>query len=128
MIQSDNHEEIGCDIARATLPQFAYSTAQIDAVCKMILVTRIPQSPSNLLEKIISDADLDYLGRDDFYTIGQTLFEELKMNGILETEKEWDQLQIKFLEQHRYFTSTSLANRAAKKAKHLKALKEKLTD
>ncbi|MEO6831064.1 MAG: HD domain-containing protein [Chitinophagaceae bacterium] len=124
MIQSKNHEKFGCEIARETLPRFDYSAAQIDAICQMIFATEIPQQPKNLLEEIMADADLDYLGRDDFYTIGQTLFKEFKDSGVIETEQEWNRLQIKFLEQHHYFTATSIASRAAQKAQHLAELKQ----
>jgi len=34
--------------------------------------------PANLLEEIICDSDLDYLGRSDFIPVSNTLFEELK--------------------------------------------------
>ena len=63
----------------------------------MIMATKIPQSPRNGLEEIICDADLDYLGRDDFYEIGATLFEELKAYNVLQNEREWNRIQVKFL-------------------------------
>ena len=30
------------------------------------MATKIPQKPQNHYEEVLSDADLDYLGRDDF--------------------------------------------------------------
>jgi predicted metal-dependent HD superfamily phosphohydrolase len=123
MVQSKDHEAIGCDIAREALPQFGYTPEQIERICGMILATRIPQSPTNLLEEIIADADLDYLGRDDFWSIGRQLFEELQMYGIIQTEEEWNALQIRFLEQHHYFTRTAIATRKAQKDAYLAMLK-----
>ena len=61
------HEKKSCDIARQHLPEFDYTGDQIEKICGMIMATRIPQTPHNLLEQIIADADLDYLGRDDFF-------------------------------------------------------------
>ena len=60
------------------LPEFGYSETEIDTICGMILATKFPQQPHNRLEEIMCDADLDYLGRPDFFSIGNTLFEELK--------------------------------------------------
>ena len=68
------HEEAGCVLAREVLPGFGYTEAQIATICGMIMATKIPQSPKNTLERIICDADLDYLGRDDFEGIAATLF------------------------------------------------------
>src|SRR4051812_29482608 len=81
-VQSKEHEKIGCDIASTTLPDFDYTSGEIERICGMIMATRIPQTPHNILEQIIADADLDYLGRDDFWTIGNKLFSELQMYGI----------------------------------------------
>jgi predicted metal-dependent HD superfamily phosphohydrolase len=123
MVQSKEHEKIGCDIVREHLPRFEYSPEQIDRICGMIMATRIPQTPNNLLEEIIADADLDYLGRDDFWTIGNKLFEELQMYGIIRTEEEWNALQIRFLDQHHYFTATAIRTRQPKKDEYTTILK-----
>ena len=37
----------------------------------------MPQTPKNHLEEIMCDSDLDYLGRQDFYPIAETLRQEL---------------------------------------------------
>jgi hypothetical protein len=63
-------------IAKEYLPLFGFAEKDIDCICGMIMATKIPQQPRTKLQEIICDADLDYLGRDDFYTIGRTLFEE----------------------------------------------------
>jgi predicted metal-dependent HD superfamily phosphohydrolase len=123
MVQNNEHEQIGCDIARESLPGFDYTPEQIERICGMIMATRIPQTPRNLLEEIIADADLDYLGRDDFWAIGNKLFAELQMYGIISTEEEWNALQVKFLEQHHYFTATAIRTRKQKKDEYVAILK-----
>lgn len=117
---------MSCGIARETLPGYGYRREDIGKICGMIMATQIPQSPANHLENILADADLDYLGRDDFFTIGDTLFEELKQIGILLTERDWNQLQVRFLEAHRYFTDYSIANRKPQKNIYLNNLKKSL--
>ena len=121
-----NHEEESCRIATEALPQFGYTPQEIDRICGMIMATKLPQSPKNHLEEVLADADLDYLGRDDFFTIGNKLFTELSVFGFLNTEEEWNSLQVRFLESHHYFTQTALALRQNKKQEHLMQVKAKL--
>jgi uncharacterized protein len=120
------HEKISCEIARQNLPGYGYSPEQIEKICGMIMATRIPQTPHNHLEQIICDADLDYLGRDDFFDIGNKLFEELMVYGIIADEQQWNYLQMKFLETHDYFTETSKRLRKARKDEHLALIKSKM--
>lgn len=120
------HEKKSCQIARKHLPDFGYSKEQIKTICGMIMATKVPQQPQNHLEEIICDADLDYLGRDDFFKIGEKLFSELSVYGILNTEDEWNRLQVRFLESHNYFTKSAIKKRKKKKDKHLKLVKSKI--
>ncbi len=122
-VSSKNHEELGCLIAKEFLPKHGYTDGQIRRICGMIMATKIPQSPQNHLEEIICDADLDYLGREDFYSIGKSLFDELKSFGILESEEQWNRIQVKFLEGHHFHTETNLARRAPIKRIYLDELK-----
>ena len=126
MSGSKNHEETGCTIARESLPGFDYTHEQIERICGMIMATKIPQTPYNILEEIIADADLDYLGREDFWSIGNRLFTELQMYGILQHEDEWNRLQVGFLEKHHYFTKTAIATRKEKKDEYLAQLKKQV--
>jgi uncharacterized protein len=117
------HEDLGCQIAQKYLPGFEYTQEQITRICGMIMATMIPQSPNNLLEEIICDADLDYLGRDDFEKVGTLLYRELAANGIVSNENDWNKLQVDFLSRHHYFTRSAIAIREAKKEEHLNHLK-----
>lgn len=123
-ISNVEHEKQGCAIVRRYLPAYGFSSHEIELICGMIMATKIPQRPKNYLEAIICDADLDYLGRDDFYEIGQSLFEELKAYNVLHTEKDWNKLQVNFLEQHQFFTGTNTRRRSPQKRFYLKELKE----
>lgn len=118
------HEYEGCQMARAALPEFGYTQEDIEAICGMIMATKIPQSPTNLLEEIICDADLDYLGRWDFYPIGQTLYQELNAYQLIQGEQAWNRLQVNFLTAHHFHTRTNTSVREPVKQEHLKALKQ----
>ena len=119
-----DHEDKGCEMARKNLPAYGYNHKEIETVCGMIAATKIPQTPHNLLEKIICDADLDYLGRDDFHKISNSLFEEMKIYNHLHDEKEWNKIQKKFLEKHHYFTEFGKKNREHKKQQYLQEISQ----
>lgn len=123
-----DHENVGCRIARESLPEFGFDAKQIDKVCAMIQATRIPQAPRNKLARILCDADLDYLGRTDFDSIGQALYNEMKAYGVLHTERQWNELQVRFLERHNYFTVTNKRHREPMKQEHLARVKQWLID
>lgn len=120
-----NHEEQGMDFVRNELPNWGYSQKEIDRICGMIQATRIPQNPTNILEEIICDADLDYLGTDKFYSIGETLFKEFIVYGVVKDEESWDKLQINFLDRHRYHTDFAKRNREPVKRRFLEEIKAK---
>ena len=123
--KSVGHEEISCKLAQDNLGSLGFNKEQITSVCEMIRATKIPQQPTNLLGKILADADLDYLGRTDFQEIASLLYKELSHQNNLLLEAEWDQIQIKFLRNHHYFTKTSIKLRTEQKNKHLQSLIEK---
>ncbi len=122
------HELASCAIARRVLPGFGYSPQYIERVCALIMETQVPQRPTNLLAQVLCDADLDYLGREDFERIGNLLFEEMRTYGKLTTELEWNRLQVRFLEDHRYFTATNRRSRGPVKVVHLEALRRWLQE
>jgi putative nucleotidyltransferase with HDIG domain len=118
------HEKNGARIATQMMPEYGFSPEDVEKVQGLILATRIPQSPTNFLEKIICDADLDYLGRNDFYQISDLLGKELEVYGNIKSKLEWNKLQIRFLEAHRYHTDFAIRNRQPNKEKRIFELKE----
>lgn len=125
ILKVKHHEKAGCHIAKEILPQFDFTQNQIKTICGMIMATKIPQTPHNQLEEIICDADLDYLGRNDYAIISQRLYMEININKTLDYVG-WLKLQIGFLEKHHYFTATAIKMRSRKKAKTLEKLKKEL--
>ncbi|MBC7555402.1 MAG: YitT family protein [Chryseobacterium sp.] len=110
-----NHESLGCDFAKKHLPDFEYSAQEIDAICKMILATKLPQTPKNHLSEILCDADLFYIGNNEYEIYADKLFSEFKHNEILITQEVWHKRQIDFLNSHHFFTKTAVEEREAKK-------------
>ncbi|MCK9255726.1 MAG: HD domain-containing protein [Bacteroidales bacterium] len=124
MVSYDNNEEIGAKMAAETLEKNKFSPTQIETVKRLIMATKMPPRPKDLLEKIMCDADLDYLGRPDFIPISQNLFRELFERGKINTIDQWNKMQYKFIKTHNYFTLTARKNRDAGKQLVLKELEE----
>lgn len=122
----ENNEEIGMRLAREILPKYGYTEDQIDIIDGLIKSTEIPQSPNTHLQQVMCDADLDYLGRDDFHEIADLLRRELREHGKLDSDRMWDEIQVKFLEAHTYFTDSAIKLRTEKKMKHIEEIKHKL--
>jgi predicted metal-dependent HD superfamily phosphohydrolase len=116
------HEEVGCQMAKQVLPSFGFDDQMIEQICGMIMATRLPQQPKTVAEQVIADADLDYLGRDDFYPIGETLFHEFRIYLGVSDEQEWNRIQINFLRSHSYHTQYVQELRSTAKAERLKEL------
>jgi class 3 adenylate cyclase len=114
-VSYDDHEFQGTLLARRMLPAFGYTDEQIERICQIIMSTKLPPMPSNLLEEIICDSDLDYLGRSDFIPVSNTLFEELKAQNKITRLNDWNKLQVKFISGHQYFTSTARSLREVNK-------------
>ncbi|MGD0712129.1 MAG: HD domain-containing protein [Bacteroidales bacterium] len=124
IVQYFNNEVASIQIVCETLPEFGYSLRHIERISKLILSTEIPRKPKNIFEKILCDADLDYLGRDDFYMIGIRLLREWNENEIPTSLKEWYIQEIYFLEQHEYYTKSAIKLRLQKMKEHLAELKD----
>ena len=121
-----HHEENSARIAGEVLPGFGYSAAQIQQVCGMIMATKLPQSPHSLAEQVVADADLDSLGRNDFFTTSIALRDELAHLGSAFNESTWFSNQLRFLRSHSYFTPAARALRAAGKQANILALERHL--
>ena len=124
----DENEVVGASMAAEILPKYGYTDEQIKQVWALIYATIIPHKPNNHLEQIICDADLDYLGRDDFHAISDSLRRELRDHGKIKSDRLWDEIQVKFLTQHKYFTKSAKKLRGEKKKKHLKEIKQRLKE
>ena len=124
----DNHEYHGTIIARQMLPAYNYSAEQIEKICSIIMATKLPPRPANLLEEIICDSDLDYLGRSDFIPVSNTLFEELKAQNKMGSLNDWNKLQVKFISGHQYFTRTARSLREVNKQLQIERIQSLITE
>ncbi|MGB5238691.1 MAG: HD domain-containing protein [Flavobacteriaceae bacterium] len=118
----EEHEERSIKELRPKL-NGSFSDEDIELINGMIRATKVPQKPKNFYEEIVADADLDYLGRDDYNELSENLYQEFLHYGVVSNDEQWLELQINFLESHQYHVSLALENRTTKKQKKLSELK-----
>ncbi len=123
LIDYATHEEMGVKMAHEILPSYGYTAEQIAQISGLIMVTKLPPQPKNLLEEIICDADLDYLGRSDFIPVSNALYKELHEHGMVGSLHDWNALQIQFIQNHQYFTKTARRLRNVNKDVQLQNIK-----
>jgi len=116
------HEERSREIMMNKLKSYHFDESEFELMTGMIMATKVPQSPISLHDMVLCDADLDYLGRDDFAVINKRLKNELLSYGFVKDLNEWNELQVSFLNKHHYFTSSSIKLREPVKQEHLLSL------
>lgn len=124
IIGYEDHELLSIKFSKEVLQEFHYTEEQINIICDLIYATHPNVEPKTHLEKIICDADLDYLGREDYLPVSQNLFRELFERGMVKTIDDWHKKQIKFFEEHKYHTKSAHKMRNNNKMKHLEELKK----
>lgn len=123
----EGHEEISIEYAEKFLAENNYTKEQIDKVSALIKATHFPHTPKNELEQIICDADLQHLGTNDFEEKGDLLRKELEeKQGLRFTDEEWIEKNIKFFNQHKYFTPYAKSRFQTQKNINLLKLEKKL--
>lgn len=124
LLNREDHELLGCQIATGDLKGSILAECELEKVCGMITATKIPQRPQNILENIVADADLFYLGTSKYKFFSQKLFKELKNYDPSMNEEKWLKIQINFLSCHRYHTKFGREVLEPVKLKHLSLLQD----
>ncbi|MCC7359495.1 MAG: hypothetical protein IT317_08465 [Anaerolineales bacterium] len=122
VVQRDDHERVSIALAEAVLPGFGYTPGQREVIRDLINATRLPQTPRSFLAEILTDADLDVLGRADYWPRSDDLRAEWAAYGVRYTDHEWYQSQVDFLTSQHYFTPMARALRNAQKQVNLAGL------
>ncbi len=122
--ESHGHEDVSIHLATTFLQEHNADAALLQKVIGAIQATKMPETPTNLIEQIICDADLFHLGTDQFTIKNKLLREELigfSKQDI--SKKQWRRMNISFLENHKYFTDYCRRNLQPVKEKNLEELK-----
>jgi predicted metal-dependent HD superfamily phosphohydrolase len=120
------HEERGARMARAYLEGTGVEQAVIEAVCRCIIATQLPQRAVGLMEQIVCDADLYHLGTDDFGDRNKLMRKESEaLQGRKISKDEWRRSTIRFVEEHQYYTDYCRLLLNEKQLENLNKLKRK---
>ena len=117
-----DNEERTAEFARRYLLTLGYTLKQVDTIASLILATKIPTAPQGILQEILCDADLDNLGRDDYFVRNDEVRREI---GI-PAGKEWWASSLQFLQTQRYYTRAAQTLREKGKERNKKKLEEQL--
>lgn len=118
------HENESVVIAKSFLNNQNCPQKSIDAVCNLILATKLEHVPQNQLEKIIRDADCSHIGSKYYFEVSELLKKEweLTCNKTL-SESQWLDENIQFLStKHRFHTAEATVNWGKRKGKNLAQL------
>ncbi len=121
----EDHEQESIKQATEILKEYNFSKERITKIAGCIAATKMPQNPSNLLEKVICDADMYHLSTDQFFERSRLLKEEMDATAEKPlTEEEWLDKNIDFLKNHTYFTHYGQIMLGPRKEKNFKKLKK----
>lgn len=123
LVRQAGHEQLGAQNAAEALPQFGFDDGHIKTIQDLIMATKLPQSPINLMGQIMADSDLDLLGREDFFYRSEQLRKEMAILGDVVPLQIWLERQVVFLSNHTYFTQAARQTRTPRKKKHIEILK-----
>jgi predicted metal-dependent HD superfamily phosphohydrolase len=124
--EASTHEQKSIELSSEFLSRRGVDEKLIMRVTSAIEATRMPQSPVNIVEKILCDADLYHLSTDDFKAKSQLLRQEREwLLGQNIPKKEWNKHNIEFLENHKYFTQYGQESLEPKKLVNLNSIQKK---
>lgn len=125
----DHNESFGVSMATKILPAYGYRKDHIEQICGIIEATQFHVEPKTLLEKIMCDADHDYLGRPDYRSIASKLRKEFATYGRTFDHTAWIEFQLDFLKnKHRYHTETAQNIREQGKKNRILELENELEE
>lgn len=126
---SEGHEDVSVQLATQFLQNRRADEVVIQRVSSCIEATRMPQSPVNLIEKILCDADLHHLATEDFRARNSLLKQEREnILGHKIDKKEWRKSNVHFLMSHQYFTDYGQEILTPRKMENLAIFQKKKDD
>jgi predicted metal-dependent HD superfamily phosphohydrolase len=101
VVGAKDNEEKSAEEAGRLLPALGYSSRDVGLVQDLIMATKLPTNPKERLEKVICDADLANLGREDFLEANEAVREELGVSKM-----PWLKGSLRFVAAHQYYTES----------------------
>ena len=125
----DKNEPIAARMAGRILKLIGYKPNEVEKIQMMILSTDLEREPKSHVEKIICDADLDNLGREDFFKLDEKLRQGRRARGIdVSDDAKWYQGTLEIIKKHQYYTESQKKLRDKGKQRNIKKLLVRLED
>jgi len=120
----DNHENRSADYAGTILPDYNYSEKQITIIRNLIISTKWPPEPKNLLEMVLYDTKMEYIGRADFIQLYKLLF--LEQNNFQKSIDvlEFKRKQLEIIQNYTFFTDSAKRLREVSFGEQLQRIKD----
>ena len=123
----EKNEPIAARMAGRILKLIGYKPKEIEKIQKMILATDLAREPRSHVEKILCDADLDNLGREDFFKLDAKLREGRRARGLdVSDDVKWYKGTLAVIQNHQYYTQSQKKMREEGKQKNIERLLKKL--
>jgi len=113
------HEKISAKLSSQILPKYGFSETDIQIINSLIIVTKLEETPKNLLESIIRDSDLEYLGSEDFIKISPLLKREWINCNVIKSDSEFYKIQYEFISNHSFYTDFMMKNSLNQKRENI---------
>jgi predicted metal-dependent HD superfamily phosphohydrolase len=128
IVQYEHNEPIGAKFASNFLKSYLYPNDKIATIERIILATDPNYlEPKDIYEKIIKDADVDNLGRDDFFEQGSRVKSEVEvLKNIKIKDPEWHHAMLDVLYKNKFYTNTQIEERQQKKDANIALLESKI--
>ena len=128
IVQYEHNEPIWAKFASNFLKTYLYPNDKIATFERIILATDPNYlEPKDIFEKIIKDADVDNLGRDDFFEQGSRVKSEVEvLRNIKIKDPEWHHAMLDVLYKNKFYTKTQIEERQQKKEANIALLESKI--
>lgn len=99
-----NNEPKGAEFAKHILPQYGYDENDIMIIAGLILATSLNVEPETRLEKLMRDADVGYVGTDEFGRLAENLRREIEEVTCPVTDRQWYEFEQQYLQKFKFYT------------------------
>ncbi len=102
-----NQENRSAEYARNILKEYNYSEKQITIISNLILSSKWPPEPKNMLEMVLYDIKMEYIGRADYVKLYKLLF--LEQNHYLKSVdvNTFKKQQEEIIQKYQFFTESA---------------------
>ena len=121
------HEEVGIRMIKEFLAKWNYPEEKVKIITGLIEATKVDAKPRTKLESLVKDADTSSLGKSHFQIYTNSLRKELNLlQNALISKKDWNKENLRFMDEHVYYSKAGQSRYAEMKAENRRMLKEEI--